>query len=101
VLRESQAACHSWGNRVQNTEGFVSSFEQKDTGNSDALPETAKYFAAVERRRGLKVACPKEVAYRMGYIDVAQIRKLAERYNGDYRTYLQDIDSEFPHTLQG
>jgi len=67
-----------------------------DTGTPDALLETAQYFAAIERRQGLKVACLEEVAYRMGYIDVAQLRKLAERYTGDYRTYLQEIASEFP-----
>ena len=71
-----------------------------DTGTPDALLETAQYFAAIERRQGLKVACLEEVAYRMGYIDVAQVRKLAERYTGDYRTYLQDIASESHHTLQ-
>jgi len=65
-----------------------------DTGTPDALLETAEYFAAVERRQGLKVACLEEVAYRMGYIEAAQVRKLAERYTGDYRTYLQNIASE-------
>lgn len=65
-----------------------------DTGTPDAILETAEYFAAVERRQGLKVACLEEVAYRMGYIDAAQVRKLAEKYNGDYRSYLQNIASE-------
>jgi glucose-1-phosphate thymidylyltransferase len=65
-----------------------------DTGTPDALLETAQYFAAIERRQGLKVACLEEVAYRMGYIDVAQVRKLAEMYTDDYRTYLQEIASE-------
>jgi glucose-1-phosphate thymidylyltransferase len=71
-----------------------------DTGTADALLETAQYFAAIERRQGLKVACLEEVACRMGYIDVAQVRKLAERYSGDYRIYLQDIASESPNKLQ-
>jgi glucose-1-phosphate thymidylyltransferase len=70
-----------------------------DTGTPDALLETAQYFAAIERRQGLKVACLEEVAYRMGYIDVAQLGKLAERYTGDYRAYLQDIASESPRAL--
>jgi glucose-1-phosphate thymidylyltransferase len=65
-----------------------------DTGTPDALMETAQYFAAIEHRQGLKVACLEEVAYRMGYIDVDQLRKLAEKYNGSYRTYLQNIASE-------
>jgi glucose-1-phosphate thymidylyltransferase len=65
-----------------------------DTGTADALLETAQYFAAVERRQGLKVACLEEVAYRMGYIDAKQVNRLAEKYNGDYRTYLENIASE-------
>jgi glucose-1-phosphate thymidylyltransferase len=65
-----------------------------DTGTPDALLETAQYFAAVERRQGLKVACLEEVAYRMGYIDAPQVRKLSEKYSGDYRTYLQNVASE-------
>jgi glucose-1-phosphate thymidylyltransferase len=67
-----------------------------DTGTPDALLETSQYFAAVERRQGLKVACLEEVAYRMGYIDAAKVRKLAEKYNGDYRAYLQTVASESP-----
>jgi glucose-1-phosphate thymidylyltransferase len=65
-----------------------------DTGTPDALLETSQYFAAIERRQGLKVACLEEVAYNMGFIDARQLRNLAERYSGDYRTYLQDIASE-------
>lgn len=67
-----------------------------DTGTPDALLETAQYFAAIERRQGLKVACLEEVAYRMGYIDAPQVTKLAGKYNGDYRAYLENIASEPP-----
>jgi glucose-1-phosphate thymidylyltransferase len=65
-----------------------------DTGTADALLETSQYFAAVERRQGLKVACLEEVAYRMGYIDAEQVKALAAKYNGDYRTYLENVASE-------
>jgi glucose-1-phosphate thymidylyltransferase len=65
-----------------------------DTGTPDALLETAQYFAAVQHRQGLKVACLEEVAFRMGYIDAARVRRLAEKYNDDYRTYLENIASE-------
>jgi len=65
-----------------------------DTGTPDALLETAQYFAAIQHRQGLKVACLEEVAYRMGYIEVTQMRKLAEGYNGDYREYLEGVISE-------
>ena len=65
-----------------------------DTGTPDALLETSQYFAAIEHRQGLKVACLEEVAYRMGYIDSQQVRRLANRYNGDFRDYLESIASE-------
>jgi glucose-1-phosphate thymidylyltransferase len=68
-----------------------------DTGTPDALLETAEYFAAVERRQGLKVACLEEVAYRMGFIEAAQVRKLGEKYTGDYRAYLENVASEPPN----
>jgi glucose-1-phosphate thymidylyltransferase len=67
-----------------------------DTGTPDALLETAEYFAAIQHRQGLKVACLEEVAYRMRYIDAAQVRKLAERYSSDYRAYLENVASEPP-----
>lgn len=67
-----------------------------DTGTPDSLLETSQYVATIERRQGLKIACIEEVAYRMGYIDAEQVLRLAENYNGDYRTYLQAIASEPP-----
>lgn len=68
-----------------------------DTGTPDAILETAQYFAAIQHRQGLKVACLEEVAYRMGYIDAAQVRRLAEKCNSDYRAYLTNVASE-PHS---
>jgi len=65
-----------------------------DTGTPDAILETAQYFAAIQHRQGLKVACLEEVAYRVGLINAAQVKKLAENYTGDYRTYLENIASE-------
>jgi glucose-1-phosphate thymidylyltransferase len=58
--------------------------------------ETSQYFAAVQHRQGLKVACLEEVAYRMRYIDANQVRKLAGKYNDEYRTYLESVASEPP-----
>lgn len=48
-----------------------------DTGTLDSLLDAANFVAAIEKRQGLKVCCPEEVAYRMGYIDAAQLEKLA------------------------
>ena len=66
-----------------------------DTGTPDALLEAASFIATLERRQGLKVACPEEVAYRAGYIDAQQLRDLAlpVRKNG-YGDYLLRILDE-------
>ena len=49
-----------------------------DTGTHDALLDAGQFIATLEKRQGLKVACPEEVAFRKGYIDAAQLEKLAE-----------------------
>jgi glucose-1-phosphate thymidylyltransferase len=49
-----------------------------DTGTHDALLEAATFIQTIERRQALKVACPEEIAYRMGYISAQQLRSLAE-----------------------
>ncbi len=49
-----------------------------DTGTHESLLEAAHFIETIERRQGLKIACPEEIAYRMGYIDAAQLQRLAE-----------------------
>lgn len=49
-----------------------------DTGTFDALADATEYVRAVEKRQGLKIGCPEEVAWRMGYIDDNQLARLAE-----------------------
>ncbi|HLX24247.1 MAG TPA: glucose-1-phosphate thymidylyltransferase RfbA [Usitatibacter sp.] len=49
-----------------------------DTGTHETLLEAAHFIETIERRQGLKIACPEEIAFRMGYIDAAQLEKLAE-----------------------
>jgi glucose-1-phosphate thymidylyltransferase len=63
-----------------------------DTGTHDSLLDASQFIATIERRQGLKVACPEEIAYRKGYIDAAQLRQLAEplKKNG-YGQYLLRI----------
>jgi len=60
-----------------------------DTGTHDSLLEAGQFIATLEKRQGLKVACPEEIAYRSGWIDAAQLEALAEplRKNG-YGQYL-------------
>lgn len=66
-----------------------------DTGNPDALLEAASYVAAIERRQGLKIGAIEEVAYRMGFIDAAQVERLAAPLKGNpYAQYLLAIIRE-------
>jgi glucose-1-phosphate thymidylyltransferase len=67
-----------------------------DTGTHDSLLETSQFVATIEHQQRLKVACIEEVAYRMGYIESVQVRKLADKYVGEYRSYLEAIASESP-----
>jgi len=48
-----------------------------DTGTHEALLEAARFIETIERRQGLKIACPEEIAYRMGFIDAKQLEALA------------------------
>ena len=49
-----------------------------DTGTHESLMEAGQFIATLEKRQGLKIACPEEIAYRKGYINAAQLQKLAE-----------------------
>jgi glucose-1-phosphate thymidylyltransferase len=66
-----------------------------DTGTHETLLEAAHFIETIERRQGLKIACPEEIAYRMGFIDAAALQALAAQYakNG-YGQYLRRILSE-------
>jgi glucose-1-phosphate thymidylyltransferase len=68
-----------------------------DTGTHESLLEAAQYIQTIERRQGLKIACPEEIAYRQGYIDAAQVEKLGQAMekNG-YGQYLLALLRE-PH----
>jgi len=66
-----------------------------DTGTHDALIEAADFVRSVQRRQGLLVGCPEEVAYLQGFISAEKLRGLAERYNkSDYGLYLQRLVDE-------
>lgn len=65
-----------------------------DTGTHQSLLEASSFIATLEHRQGLKVGCLEEVAYRMGYIDAEQVRKLADGYKAEYRDYLLYIASQ-------
>lgn len=63
-----------------------------DTGTHESLLEASSYIHAVETRQGLMVACPEEIAWRMGYIDDQQLKKLAEPIKkNNYGKYLLNL----------
>jgi glucose-1-phosphate thymidylyltransferase len=59
-----------------------------DTGTHESLHDASTFIETIEKRQGLKIACVEEIAYRMGYIDDEQLRRLAEPFRqsayGDY-----------------
>lgn len=70
-------------------------FAWLDTGTHDSLLEAGEYVRTVETRQGLKIACLEEVAYRMGFIDAAQLGRLAQSYgDSPYRDYLARLALE-------
>jgi len=67
-------------------------FAWLDTGSHESLLQAANYVETIEQRQGLKISCPEEIAYRMGYIDKQQLLKIAEplKKNG-YGKYLMEL----------
>jgi glucose-1-phosphate thymidylyltransferase len=63
-----------------------------DTGTHESLLDAGQFIATIEKRQGLKIACPEEIAYRKGYITATQLEALAQpmKKNG-YGRYLLDI----------
>lgn len=66
-----------------------------DTGTFDSLTQAGQFVQVIEERQGLKIGCIEEVAYRMGYIDKAQLEKIAQPLlKSGYGKYLMDILKE-------
>jgi glucose-1-phosphate thymidylyltransferase len=66
-----------------------------DTGTHEALLEAAHFIETIERRQGLKIACPEEVAWRTGFIDDAQLAALARKHGkSSYGEYLHRVLTE-------
>ena len=66
-----------------------------DTGTHDSMLEASLYISTIERRQGLKIACPEEIAYRSGWIDANQLEQLAAPLiKGGYGAYLTNILKE-------
>jgi glucose-1-phosphate thymidylyltransferase len=75
-----------------HVERFGRGFAWLDTGTHESLLEAANFIEALEKRQGTKVACPEEIAYRAGYINAAQLQKLAAALSkSGYGAYLLEI----------
>jgi glucose-1-phosphate thymidylyltransferase len=72
-----------------------------DTGTHDSLLEAGLFVQMIERRQGLRIACPEEIAYRLGYITAEELEKLAQpvRKSG-YGQYLLALRNESKSALE-
>ncbi|CAO3990626.1 glucose-1-phosphate thymidylyltransferase RfbA [Achromobacter mucicolens] len=69
-----------------------------DTGTHDSLLDASQFIATLERRQGLKVACPEEIAFRKRWIDAAQLETLARPLvKSGYGQYLMNLLTRLPH----
>ena len=63
-----------------------------DTGTHDSLLDAANFVRVIEKRQGLKIACPEEIAFRQGWIDAGALARLADRYKtSGYGDYLRSV----------
>jgi glucose-1-phosphate thymidylyltransferase len=66
-----------------------------DTGTHASMLEASTFVETIESRQGLKIACPEEIAFRLGYIDAADLERIAGRLGASsYAKYLRDIVAE-------
>lgn len=66
-----------------------------DTGTHESLLEAALFIETLEKRQGLKIACPEEIAFRMGYINATQLETIAQKYSKNgYGQYLLQVLNE-------
>jgi glucose-1-phosphate thymidylyltransferase len=67
-------------------------FAWLDTGTFDSLQDAAEYISTIERRQGLKVSCPEEIALRMGFVSADQMRAWVARLGkSSYARYVETI----------
>jgi glucose-1-phosphate thymidylyltransferase len=111
VLRYAAAVKPSWRSELEITdvhnfyltagtlhvEKMGRGFAWLDTGTFESLTDAANFVQTLEKRQGMKIACPEEIAYRMGFISRTHLLNLAGSLNksgyGDYLTNIADPDS--------
>jgi len=77
-----------------NVEILGRGFAWLDTGTPDSLLEASEFVATLERRQGMKIACPEEIAWRSGFIDDAGLDRAITRLGkGEYASYLRRLPS--------
>jgi glucose-1-phosphate thymidylyltransferase len=75
-----------------NVEKLGRGFAWLDTGTKEALLQAAKFIETVEQRQGLKICCPEEIAFHMGFIDVDALQRLGEScQTSEYGRYLLSL----------
>lgn len=70
---------------------FSRGFAWLDAGTHESLLESSEFVAAVEKRQGLKISCPEEIAFRKGFISAEQLEELSKQFGSDYATYLREL----------
>lgn len=77
---------------------FRGGFTWLDTGTHESLLEASTFVETIEKRQGQKIACIKEIAYRMGYVNAEQLQRLPEPLkNNEYGEYLLGVVGEDIH----
>ena len=75
-----------------NVELLGRGFAWLDTGTHDSLIQAGEFIRTVEQRQGLRIGCLEEIAYRRGWIDAAQLRRLADiQAKSEYGQYLRQL----------
>ena len=76
-------------------------FAWLDTGTHDSLLDAAGFIATLQKRQGLMVACPEEIAYRQGWISAEDVQRVAAKLNkNSYGQYLSKILNELSTSTQ-
>jgi glucose-1-phosphate thymidylyltransferase len=83
------------GEGLLDVELFGRGFAWLDTGTHEALSEAGTFIEVVQKRQGLMVACPEEVAYRQGWIGSQEMERQVARFaNTEYARYLRNLLGE-------